>query len=192
MTPIVMIAVITIVGGAISLFERTIIRQTRSVQSSLISQQKAYRALFVFSREVRGAQPSAAGAYPIAEAATSSLTFFANVDNDADIERVRYFLATTTLYRGLLEPTGTTYNSANERVSSIVVDTKNSQASPLFDFYDENYDGATTTPPLTIPVNISDIRLIRLSLPIKQNTLQGSTYKTYSAQVTLRNLKDNL
>ena len=141
---------------------------------------------------MRGATQSAGGAYAIEAAATSSIAFFANIDGDAPVERIRYFMGTTTLYRGLTEPTGTIYNPANERIREVVHYIKNSSTTPIFEYYTKDYDGNSTSTALASPINIPDIRLVRILLPIDPNAARSPVFQTYSTQVSVRNLKDNL
>lgn len=189
---LVAIGILGTISGGVIAFERNIIMQTKALQSSLIAQQQTTRALRSFVKEMRGATHSGGGAYVIEAAATSSVTFFANIDGDTSIERVRYFLASTSLYKALLEPTGTLYNPANEGLYLIVRDIQNSSTSPLFEYYDKNYAGTASSTPLALPINIPDVRLIKMSLPVDPNKARSPVFQTYTTQVSVRNLKDNL
>lgn len=186
------IAIMLTVGGGIIAFQRSLIVNTKILQSALISEQQVRRTLQLFIGEIRGAGASAGGAYAIEAASTSSLTFYANIDKDASIERVRYFLATSTLKKGIVKPTGTTYNLATEKISSIVFDMKNTSSTPVFIYFDKNYNGISSTTPLVSPINIPSIRLIKMSLSVDPNASRSPTFQTYTTQVSLRNLKDNL
>ena len=104
-------------------------------------------------------------------------------------EKVRYFLAGTTLQKGVIKPTGSPliYNSINEKISTFV---NNVISTSIFDYYDENYDG--TTAPLSFPVNVSDIRLVKITVMVEQDPNRSPTPMVFSTQVSIRNLKDNL
>ena len=56
--------------------------------------------------DLREASYGADGSYPISAAATSSVTFYANVDSDSGVEKVRYYLSGSTLYRGVTKAAG--------------------------------------------------------------------------------------
>lgn len=192
---IVSIAIFVMIGGAVVTFQRSVITNSKVIQSGFTSQQQIRKTLTLFVADTRSATRSGAGSYPIEVVSTTSVTFYANIDKDPLIERVRYFLATTTLMRGILKPTGTTtYNPANETVSSLVFDVTNATSSPIFTFYDKNYDGFTSssTDPLPQPIDISAIRLIKMSLTVNPNGVRSPVMQTYVTQAMLRNLKDNL
>ena len=188
------IAVMTLIGTGIVAFQRSVITSTKVVQSELRAQQQVRKALAGFNADVRSATASAAGAYAIATSSTSTFMFYANIDGDTSIEQVRYFLATSTLRRGITRPTGTVYNPANEKISVLVNDIANATSSPIFIYYDTGYDGYTSssTDPLPSPVNIPLIRLVKLQLTVNPNGIRSPIMQTYVTQATLRNLKDNL
>ena len=188
------IAVMMIIGSGIIAFQRSVLTTTKVIQSELRAQQQVRKALATFTTDVRSATASAAGAYAIATTSTSTFMFYANVDGDASIEQVRYFLATSTLRRGVTKPTGTAYNQANEKISVLVNDISNATSSPIFIYYDTGYDGFTSssTDPLPSPVNIPLVRLVKLSIRVNPNGVRSPVMQTYVTQATLRNLKDNL
>ncbi len=191
---IVSIGIMLMVGGGLVIFERSVISNSKVLQSELKSQQQVRRSLGGFVADLRSAASSAAGAYAIDTAATSTLIFYANVDKDASVERIRYFVATSTLKRGIIKPIGTTYNVASETVSILVNDIANATSSAIFTYYDTGYDGftASSTDPLPLPINIPAIRLVKMTLTTNPNGVRSPVMQTYSTQVSIRNLKDNL
>ncbi len=191
---VVTIAILLMIGTGIIAFERSVLTNTKVLQSSLSAQQQERRTLAVFVSDLRSATQSAAGAYAIEAAGTSTLTFYANVDGDASVERIRYFVATGTLKRGVIKPTGTTYITANEKISTIVNNIANSTSTALFTYYDTGYDGFTSssTDPLPVPITIPSIRMIKISMVVNPNGVRAPVMQTYSTQVSIRNLKDNL
>ncbi len=197
---IVSIAIIVMITGGMIAFEKSIFTNSKVLQSALISQQQIRKTLGSFTSELRSASPSSGGAYAIEIAATSTLVFYSNIDNDVAIERVRYFFATSSannvynvLKKGITKPTGTMYDLALEKISTVANDIKNSSTTPIFTYYDASYNGqASSTAPLVQPVFIPAIRLIKISLDVDPNAARSPFYQTYTTQVTLRNLKDNL
>lgn len=191
---VVSIAILLMIGLGIITFERSVLTNTKVLQAELNSGQQIRRTLAGFVADLRSASPSSAGAYAIDTAATSTLIFYANVDNDASIERIRYFVATGTLRRAVLKPTGTIYNVANEKFSTIINDLANPTSTPIFTYYDSGYDGFTSssTDPLPIPINIPSIRMAKMSIVVNPNGVRAPVMQTYTTQVSIRNLKDNL
>src|SRR3989344_8520903 len=93
---VIAITFITLVGVVIVVFQKSVIGNTKIIQSNLVAQTQIRKTLQMFVAEVRSSTQSAAGGYVIEKAATSSLVFYGNIDNDSLIERVRYFIPTTT------------------------------------------------------------------------------------------------
>ncbi|MBI5221175.1 MAG: hypothetical protein HY979_00010 [Candidatus Magasanikbacteria bacterium] len=72
-----------------------------------------------FLNDLRRASYSSIGAYPIELANANEIIFYSNVDTDSWKERVHYFVASTTLKRGITKPSGNplSYNNANDNNS---------------------------------------------------------------------------
>ena len=190
---VVVIAIFTYLIGAAIAFHRGTLSNTRIIQSELGASQQIRKTFSMFSREARGATQSSAGAYAIDTAGTSTFIFYSNIDDDIGVERIRYFLATTTLMKGIIEPIGTTYGGA-EILSTLIDDVSNGTATPVFTYYDGSYDGitASSTAPLPEPIAITPIRLIKITIKIDSNGKQPPVERTHTTEVSIRNLKDNL
>ena len=163
---------------------------TRTVTGQLMSQADARKAVAQMIAEIREAAPSDAGSYPIEAAATSSMTFYSNVDSDSSHERVRYFVACATLRRGVIKAvagTPPTYPAASETVTDLTGSLV-STTTPIFSYYDKNYSG--TSSPLAIPVDLLAVRLVAVSLAVDL-TSKSPVPITVNSAVAIRNLKDN-
>lgn len=189
---LISIAIIVVIGLALTTFERDIFFLNNSLQGNLSAQIGARRVLRTVIRELRGASPSSLGAYTINQAGTSTLIFYTNIDEDTLKERVRYFLQGGELRRGVIKPTGNplAYNSANESVEVIIRDVINSSTTPIFDYFDSYFTG--TSSPLMQPVDTLAVRLIRVTVIIDKDTNRPPGAITVTSMGTLRNLKDNL
>lgn len=188
---LVSVFVLILIGLAVYSFQKNVFSLNRIIPQNLTAQDEARKALKSMSAEIRTASPSNLGAYALSETATSSFTFYSNVDGDSFKERVRYFVAGATLKKGVIKPSGTplTYNPANEIVSELVHDTANA-ATSTFSYYDAGYDG--TTQPLTEPIDISKVRLVKITIVIDRNPQAPPAPLTLTTQISMRNLKDNL
>jgi type II secretory pathway pseudopilin PulG len=188
---VVVMAIATAIFLAVFNFGTSIFSFNSDAQKNLSAQSDARRVLKNIVKELRSASPSSLGSYPITLAGTSTLTFFVNLDSDAYKEQVRYFLSGKELKRGVVKPSGSplTYNPANEQMSTLVRDINNG-ATAIFDYFDSSYTGTST--PLTTPVQISKIRLIRITLKIEKDPNKSLGPIIVTSQVFLRNLKDNL
>lgn len=188
---LVTIFILTLVGMAVWTFQKDVFSLNSNISSSLDAQQEARKAFKAMSAEIRSISPSSTGSYPIAEASSTSFTFYGDIDNDGLKERLRYFLDGSALKKGVLKPNGNplAYNPINEIVAEIVRDIANG-ATPIFDYYDTNYDG--TTAPLAQPVSVIATRLVKMTFIIDKNPLRPPAPITMTTQVSMRNLKDNL
>jgi prepilin-type N-terminal cleavage/methylation domain-containing protein len=134
---------------------------------------------------MREASYGSDGSYPIKSAATSSITFYANTNNDPIIERVTYILINQIFYRVIATPTGSplSYTNAIIATSTISLPVVNGTSTPIFRYY--NNAGAE----LLAPINISRISSIRVTVVVDVNINRAPVAFTLSGGATLRNLK---
>ncbi len=172
-------------------FARSIFNYNSIIQNSSVAEDEAKQTLEKMASEMRSMYSSDTGSYAIGDAGTSTITFYSDINNDGKRERIRYFLSGTTLEKGITVSTGSplSYDSANETFSEAIHNVNNSQ-SPIFEYFDGNYDGSE--PPLSQPVNISSVRHIKITLNIVMNNFGATSSISFSTDVTPRNLKDNL
>lgn len=188
---IVSVAIISVIAVLVGSFQRDVFFLNRVTQANLNAQVEGRRAARVFTAELREASPSSSGAYPIAQAGTSTITFFSNVDSDASKEQVRYFLQNKKLMRGVIKPTGNPpVYTGTETLTTLVTDVSNDNNTPVFQYYDSVYAGTTT--PMSIPINVTTVRLVKIQLVVDRDPTSSPTPLTIYSAVTLRNLKDNL
>ncbi len=140
-------------------------------------------------REVRAATISNTGSYPIENAASSTFTFYSDIEEDGIAERIRYFLDADTLKKGIIRSSGNppTYNPANEIITEVVHNVILS-ATSTFGYYDSAYTGSEA--PLAFPINASVVRLINVKLTA-QNPGQNIA-ATIDLKLVPRNLRTNL
>lgn len=190
------LGILIIITISIALLQRNIFSFGRLIQGNLDAQKEAKRAFTQMTKDIRNASYASNGAYPIALASTSSLTFFADIDGDKYKEQIRYFVDdSNTLRRGIIEPVTSTQpiSYSTPEVNSILVGKIFNTSTPIFTYYNANYNGTSSTSPLSYPLNIMDIRLIKIEILMK--TQEGSQQPLTVIMTThamLRNLKDNL
>mgnify|MGYP001566629244 FL=1 len=193
---VVVIGIFGLIAIAISSFQRNVLVNNKYAQDVISSAQDARNILRVMVKELRTTSPSNNGAYAIAQAATSTMTFFSDTDGDGLKEQIRYYISTTTtpyiLRRGSIKPTGSpsVYVTANETFTTLAYNIRNATSTGLFEYYDSNYAGTTT--PLTQPVTVTNIRLVKINLMIDADPNRSPIPRLYTSQVSLRNIKDNL
>lgn len=185
----VVIAISSILIAGMVRFMATALPQYRSTFLQSLADETARIQLKRMSHEIRSAQQSATGAFPIVEASPQRFIFYANVDGTS-IDRIRYELIGTTLVRGVTKPTGSpaTYNTAQETVATIATSVQNG-SNAVFSYYGSNYPTDTTQ---VAGTNIANITYISFSLTIDADTAQDPPAVVLQSQVQLRNVKTNL
>ena len=189
---LVALSIFVIIMVAVATFQVNVFSYQKSVAGSFETSQDAQALLKIVTKEIRSMTPSANGAYPIANAATNTLTFFSDVNNDGKADQVTYTLVGSTLYKAVITPSGSlaVYNVANQATTSLVTNVHNASSTKMFQFYDQNYDG--TTAPLTLPVDVTTIRMIKVTLTLDVDPNRSPIPVSYSVQIQLRDLKTNL
>lgn len=186
------IAIFAIIAtGVIFLIGNTFTGATRQ-STSIANADQSRRLSRQISQELRNAVTASNGAYPIATANAQELTFYSNVDGGTDIERVRYYLSNGQMYRGIVKPTGSPAVYTGTETSTVVQKYVANGATPLFYYYDENFDDSTDTA-MTQPVNIAQVTYIKLNLLVYLRTsVSSNAYYTITTGMALRSLKSNL
>ena len=181
-----------IVWGLIALFSNIFVFSNQ--QSGLLADtDQARRLAFQIAQEIRNGKTGADGAYVLNSAGDQQIIYFSpNADNDASIERIRYFIQNGKLYKGVTEYNGVTYNIATEQTVIVQNDLANG-ASPVFYYYDGNYTGTSSQTSLVQPVNVTQVKFVKVSLRIYNKAgVKNTNSYTVTASAAIRNLKTNL
>lgn len=183
-------AVFTFMAGGLYRFLAQSNTHNRIVGAALSAQDEARKVLKPLIAEIRNARNSATGTYPIEAASDTSLTIYTNIDSDPQTERVRYFLDGTTLMKGVTQPSGDplAYPLATEILAPVIHWIDN-DTTPLFTYYDRNYSG--TQAPMTSPMYIADIRLVKVYARINPLGSLAPSETIMTTQTNIRSLKDN-
>ena len=148
---LVAVAILGLITIVVSSFQVNVIKYNKSAADSLQSAMDARSILRTMVKELRSMSIGNNGAYPLEEAAISSITFYSDIDSDGLKEKIHYFSEGTTLKKGVIIPTGSpyTYLSSDEKFQILAYSIKNSEANPLFEYFDDTYTG--TSSPLSFP-----------------------------------------
>jgi len=164
--------------------------------NSLVSQQLQSKSdaavmLQMAADEVRSMAQSANGAYPIDTAGTSTFIFYSDINKNGTAERVRYFLASSSIFKGVISPTGSpaVYPTSTEAVTDALDNVTVTTSTPLFVYYDSSYTGSQA--PLVQPVTIASIRLVGISFTAITNASKANVPQFFSSLIDIRNLKSN-
>ncbi len=188
MVAIGMFAIISVAVGWILIHS---VRSTDIIWEQLATQNDGRAAVQQFVDDVRRAETSSIGSYPISDASSTSFVFYANVDNDNSREKVRFWIDGTDLKKGVIQPSGNPLNyDGEESVITIAESVVNiAKGIALFEYYDNTYP--VTSTPLTVPDALTDIRIIRMQLELEKDPTATPVPLHVEAVVNIRNLKDN-
>jgi prepilin-type N-terminal cleavage/methylation domain-containing protein len=188
---LIVLFIMALIGGAVGLFQKDVFSFNRIISSNIVFQQEIRQVFKSMSSQIRSMSFSSIGAYPIAEATSTSFTFYDDIDNDGLKERLRYFLNEETIQKGVLKPDGNplAYNPENEIITDLIHYVVN-ESTPIFEYYDQNYDG--TTQPLIMPDDLLSVRLVKITVMVDKDISKGPEALLMTTQVSIRNLKDNL
>jgi type II secretory pathway pseudopilin PulG len=145
----------------------------------------AQRGIESMVKTVREAAYSSNGAYPVIAISTSSVAFYADIDSDPFIERLRFFLDGHSLKRGVIDPSGDPPTYGNPETISSVSDyvRNNEKGVTMFRYYDVNG---------TLMTNLSDIsnvRFIEATVVVNINPYRLPNQFTLRSTAALRNLR---
>jgi len=189
---LISVAILSLLTVTVSTFQRDVFSLNTNLQSSLNAQLEARHVLKVIVTELRKSSQSGTGSYPIELASSTGITFYSDINNNGSVEKVRYYLSGKTVRKGVITPTGnpSVYSAGSEVTTTLLNYVVASSTLPIFQYYTSAYAG--TTSPLTIPPNISTIRLIKITAIIDTDPNRSPTPIIVTSLVSLRNLKDNL
>ncbi|MDR3547846.1 MAG: type II secretion system protein [Candidatus Pacebacteria bacterium] len=184
---IVVIAIFSIVGSALSYMIQYFYRANDYVLQEQTAVASGRQGLTTAMENLREASYGDDGSYPISTAATSSMTFYADVNGTGDVEKVSYYLSSGTLYRGVITAVGTppSYAGQAQSTSTIATYVVNATSTPIFQYYDNQGNL------LTSPVNVSLISSVNTTLKIDVNPNRSPSTYTLMGSATLRNLRSN-
>ncbi|MEK7627804.1 MAG: hypothetical protein AAB421_00090 [Patescibacteria group bacterium] len=134
---------------------------------------------------IREANYSSEGAYPVISMSTSSISFYADIDDDLLLEKVRYFVEGTNLKRGVVDPTGDPPAYTGAEVVTVVADYIRNieQNKNAFTFYD--VAGAQ----ITNLSQVTALRFVRTDMVVNVSPEKLPNELTLRTSATLRNLR---
>ncbi|MBI4068379.1 type II secretion system protein [Candidatus Kaiserbacteria bacterium] len=134
---------------------------------------------------IREANYGSDGAYPIIAMSTSSLTFYADIDSDPFLEKVRFFIQGTDLKQGVIDPSGDPpVYTALETITTVSAYVRNNmQGINEFQFY--NASGT----PIVDMSRVTDVRFVRLDTVVNVSPEKLPNELTLRSSATLRNLR---
>jgi len=180
-----------VIFGIFALFEASS-KANKNVWESSSVQNEASKAMQTVVDELRAANYSTVGGYPIASATGTEIIFYVNIDSDILVERIHYFVENDTFKKGVTKPTGTLLYSygSTEQVTELVHNLK-TPLETIFTYYGETYNDADDFTVLTYPIILPDVRMVGITLQLKQNSTPNAPVFEVQTKVQVRNLKAN-
>ncbi len=166
-------------------------KDQKILDDQLYGQREARRIVTEITNVVRTAESSSVGSYPIATATTSTLTVYANIDEDSLRERVRYWIQGSELRRGILKPSGNPLAyTGTEQVTVLVHNVENAvKGIDTFQYFTESYTG--TGSPMVSPITIPNIRMVKVMVQIEKDQSKSPVPIRVESITQIRNLKTN-
>lgn len=183
----VVVAITAMVAGSLLSAIRYFYVNNAYVFEAATSVDSARRGLATALADLREASYGDDGAYPVGAAATSSITFFSDVDSDGGVERVKIWKVGTTLYKVVTNAGGNppAYTGQSSATTTIATYLRNGTSTPVFVYYDSaGVQLATTSTPL------SSIATVGTTMQIDLNPNRAPQIFTLTGSATLRNLRD--
>lgn len=190
---VIVVAFFSFLSVGISTVILNIYKNYNQQSTSLSNADAARKMAFSFASELRNATAGNNGSFPLSQAGNSEIIFYSSADlNGSIVKRIRYYLSGNTLYKGVITPTGNplSYNSP-ETIRSVQTNLANNGiGAPVFYYFDGDYNGSGN--PMTQPINVNQVKFVKMNLVISNSIGQSSGIFTVNAGATLRNLKTNL
>ena len=146
------------------------------------------KSVNLMSKEMREMRQADSGAFSIGQAQDDTIVFYSNVDNDPDVERIRYFTSSKCLKREVVKPTGDPpqYLDTGEQTSNITCNVDNYPSEPIFTYYN-GYPSESTL--METPAEPNQVKIIKLYLRIASSGKDPvPTSKIISLYTTPRNI----
>ena len=145
----------------------------------------AQKGIAVMIKDLRESEYGDNGAYPLESIASSSVTFYSDVDRTAPVERIKYQLLGTSLTRTIRNSVGTppTYTGAisTSTISDYVRNIGDNV--PVFRYY----DAAGTE--VTSQAKIADVVSVSVSVVVDITPIHAPGEFTLRSGATIRNLR---
>jgi prepilin-type N-terminal cleavage/methylation domain-containing protein len=187
MEVVVVIAIFTVILGALVSSITFFYKSNRHAIEQTFAIGSARRGIELMVRDLREATYSDEGSYPVISITDNSVTFYSDVDTDSNIEKVRYFLDSGDLKKGVIHASGDPLAYTGTEAISIISDNVQNEIenTPIFLYYDTNGDAVTNT------ASTTDVAFVKVNLIINTNPTQSPNDFTLRSSATLRNVRVN-
>ena len=151
------------------------------------------RAVALVVSDIRRARQADNGSYPVVSGSDFDLVFYADSDGDGATERIHYFLDNGLLKKGVQLPTaGTpvTYANGDATVTTVGLAVYNTNSEPIFTYYSANYPGDTANNPLSTPIAVANVRLVKVHIAMNIDPNHAPDSVNFESFAEIRNLNE--
>lgn len=189
----IVIVLLLVVVGAIFGLQYSIGKNQLVVWKNYVNLNDTNSTLQEMMREIRSAQVSASGAYPLEKLEDNEIIFYSDSDYDSVIEKIRYTRSGTNLVKGVTKPTGQppAYSVENEKVKTVSEYIRNG-TQPVFYYYNGNWPTDVTNNPLSQNLRLASTRGIACYLKMNESENDSRNDLIMQSFAQIRVLKDNL
>jgi type II secretory pathway pseudopilin PulG len=136
-------------------------------------------------QDIREASYADTGAFPVADFSTSSITVYADVNRDQQVERVHYELINSDFVRAVTSPSGSplSYASGDTTTSTLSDNVRNqNEGVPIFMYYDISGNQLSLSDPR------QDLAFVSIELIVNVDPDRTPDNTTIKSSATLRNI----
>ncbi|MBL1434179.1 hypothetical protein COB87_001225 [Candidatus Wolfebacteria bacterium] len=174
-------AVLLALSTSIIFFYRTnatILEQAGAITS-------ARRGIENAMKDLREATVAEDGSFPIVSAGPNAITFYADVDQDNSVERIRYDLSNNILSRYTLQASGNPLEYLGIETLKIISDNVRNSffGTDVFTYFDIEGNDLGSSPA------VLDIKFITATITVNVNPERAPEEFTLTSSATLRNLR---
>lgn len=155
-------------------------KNTRFESEQATMVETARKSMDVITKDIRGANTSEKGDYPIVTAQDDELTFFNDINGDDKMEKIKYYLTGPNLIREIYLPGDLKDYAIVDYSNTIAAHINNGDLS-IFSYYDSNSEETDV---------INQVRMIKIHLVINITPATAPNDYILESNVNLRNLKD--
>ncbi|PIZ95782.1 MAG: hypothetical protein COX80_03560 [Candidatus Magasanikbacteria bacterium CG_4_10_14_0_2_um_filter_33_14] len=192
---IVVMAIFSILVAGSSWFVIGTNKDLAVMWEQLITQNEGKKTIDHVVNYVRRAETSSVGAYALDTTEEYNLVFYANVDDDSMIEKVKFWLDTDNILKETItKPSSTASSNLYENGSSYTVNLAENVknmivGNPVFLYYDENYTGIGS--PLSGNFNFTDVRVVQVQLELEKDPTKTPVPLHVESKAFIRSTKTN-
>lgn len=181
----VVISILSVVGIALNTTILSFYRNNTYLLEETQALNNAHSGLNELTRAIRQATSGDDGSYPIANAATSTITIYSHADNKTAVDMITYTLVGTTLYRTDVKSAGNPPIYAGQPISTSTLSlyVRNASSTPLFTYYD-----VTGTQLSTTSTPLASIASVKVQIYDDLNPSRAPNIFSLTEIATIRNL----